>query len=378
MRTGLSSSTHTITRRQGFAAGALVLGGSAAACSSGDERYDALAEALCSPAEPVTAPYPRSHQQLVHYASLAANSHNTQPWRFTLSEMTISLSPDLSRRTPVVDPDDHHLFASLGCAAENLHLAARASGLDGGIDMQGETLSVALTPGVAAASSRFDAIPQRQSTRLDYDGSALSADERARLTAAIEEGGQVSATVFDSAADKTRLSELIIQGNSAQIADPAFVRELRDWIRFNAAEAARLRDGLFAASSGNPQLPGWLGRRLFGLVFTADAENAKIARQIESSGAMIALMAEENSPRGWMEAGRAAQRLQLEATVLDLKTAYLNQPVEVESLRPELAALMGAPGRRPNLLLRVGRGPAAPRSLRRPVEAVIEPAEPAL
>ncbi|HCR67248.1 MAG: Tat pathway signal protein [Oceanicaulis sp.] len=374
MRTGLSGSTRTITRRQSFAAGALVLGGAATACSSGDEGYDALAEALSAPAEPVTAPFPRSHQQLVRYASLAASGHNTQPWRFTVSDPVIELSPDFSRRTPVVDPDDHHLFASLGCAAENLSLAARASGLGGEVDMEGERLSVALASGAAEASPRFDVIPQRQCTRLEYAGSALSAEERARLIAAVEQGGQVSATVFDGAADKTRLTELIIQGNSAQIADPAFVRELRDWIRFNEAEAARLRDGLFAASSGNPQLPGWLGRRLFGLVFTADAENAKIARQIESSGGLIALMAEENSPRGWMEAGRAAQRLQLEATVLGLKTAYLNQPVEVASLRPELAALMGAPGRRPNLLLRVGRGPAAPRSLRRSVEAVIEPA----
>ncbi|MGH1559991.1 hypothetical protein ACRAWD_24530 [Caulobacter segnis] len=30
----------------------------------------------------------------------------------------IEILPDLSRRTPVVDPDDHHLFVSLGCALE--------------------------------------------------------------------------------------------------------------------------------------------------------------------------------------------------------------------------------------------------------------------
>lgn len=39
--------------------------------------------------------------------------------------------PDLSRRCPAVDPDDHHLYGSLGCAAENLLLAARAAGLEG-------------------------------------------------------------------------------------------------------------------------------------------------------------------------------------------------------------------------------------------------------
>ena len=41
------------------------------------------------------------------------------------------IEPDLTRRTPVVDPDDHHLFVSLGCATENLVQAALANGLQG-------------------------------------------------------------------------------------------------------------------------------------------------------------------------------------------------------------------------------------------------------
>lgn len=61
--------------------------------------------------------------------TLAASSHNTQPWKFAVEPGRIVILPDLSRRCPAVDPDDHHLFASLGCAAENLVLAAQAVGL---------------------------------------------------------------------------------------------------------------------------------------------------------------------------------------------------------------------------------------------------------
>ena len=66
---------------------------------------------------------------LVRYATLAASSHNTQPWRFRLSPGGMAILPDMSRRCPEVDPDDHHLYASLGSAAENLLLAAQAAGL---------------------------------------------------------------------------------------------------------------------------------------------------------------------------------------------------------------------------------------------------------
>ena len=66
--------------------------------------------------------------ELVRYATLAASGHNTQPWFFRIGDERAEIFPDLSRRTSVVDPDDHHLFASLGCAAETMAIAARARG----------------------------------------------------------------------------------------------------------------------------------------------------------------------------------------------------------------------------------------------------------
>lgn len=49
-------------------------------------------------------------EELVHYATLAASSHNTQCWKFRLEDNAISILPDLSRRCPVVDLDDNHLL----------------------------------------------------------------------------------------------------------------------------------------------------------------------------------------------------------------------------------------------------------------------------
>src|ERR1700682_3407903 len=70
-----------------------------------------------------------SKLELVRFATLAANSHNTQPWKFSIKDNSIAIAPDYARRCPDVDPDDHHLFVSLGCATENLVHAAAAHGL---------------------------------------------------------------------------------------------------------------------------------------------------------------------------------------------------------------------------------------------------------
>ena len=73
----------------------------------------------------------------------------------------------------------------------------------------------------------------------------------------------------------------------------------------------------------------------------------------------------------WVLVGRACQRFALQATVLGLKCAFVNQRVEVPELRPELAALVGMSGRRPDIVMRFGHGPSMPYSVRRPVETVI-------
>jgi hypothetical protein len=80
---------------------------------------------------------------------------------------------------------------------------------------------------------------------------------------------------------------------------------------------------------------------------------------------------ETATPADWFKVGRACQRFALKATALGLKLAFVNQPVEVAGLRPELASLIGLPGRRPDIVMRFGYGEALPMSPRRPVEAVM-------
>lgn len=316
---------------------------------------------------------PASIRDLIRYATLAANGHNTQPWLFRVDDRGIDILPDLSRRTPVVDPDDHHLFASLGCAAENLALAAGGRGRAGEIEFDatnGGMVRVSLGTGPGGAPALFDAIPFRQSTRSDYDGSKVSAPDLRSLAAASAMPG-VDLILITERAQIDRLCELVIAGNNAQMADPAFVAELTHWLRFNPTAAMRTGDGLYVVASGSPALPDWLVPRVFDLVFTAAAENEKYTRQIASSSGIAVFVAAQSDPEHWVQAGRACQRFALKATSMGLKTAHINQPVEVPSLRADLAALVGLPGRRPDIVMRFGRAPTMPWSGRRPVEAVM-------
>ena len=311
--------------------------------------------------------------ELVRYATLAPSSHNTQCWKFRLRERAIVIEPDLTRRCPVVDPDDHHLFVSLGCAAENLAHAALAYAMQPEIrfDPAGSgSVCVGLEPTPAVRSPLFEAIPERQSTRSDYDAKPLSIAELRALEQAAS-GTGVRVILLTEREPMENVLEYVIAGNTAQMNDPAFVAELKAWIRFGDAEAVRLRDGLYSGSSGNPNLPRWIAGPLMSLFFTPRAENDKYARQVRSSAGVAIFVSETDDPAHWIEAGRCYERFALQCTALGIRNAFLNQPVEVAAMRPQLAAWLGVSGLRPDLIVRFGRGPKMPVSLRRPVEAVI-------
>jgi hypothetical protein len=303
----------------------------------------------------------------------APSSHNTQCWKFRLGDQSVSILPDYQRRCPVVDPDDHHLFASLGCAAENLVQAAAAMGLRGNAVFNAgttESLDISLERAAEVRTPLFEAIPRRQSTRGEYDGKPLSNDDL-RLLEAAGAGNGVRVHLLTEKKAMDNVLDFVLQGNTAQLRDPAFVRELKDWVRFNGGQAARQGDGLFAGSTGNPSSPVWLGGLLFDLSFVEKAENDRHTRHVRSSAGIAVFVSERADKSHWIEAGRAFQRFALQATALDVRTAHLNQPVEVTSLRRRFAQSLGISSGRPDLVIRFGRGPEMPRSLRRSVAAVI-------
>jgi len=353
------------------AGGALLLGGAAAAgwrSSVGSMAdYDRYAGDLRSPlaADPTIS-------DLIRYATLAANSHNTQPWRFRVEDSAIVILPDPARATPAVDPDDHHLFVSLGCAAENLNIAASATGRPGEleVDPAGQEVRYRFSEGPSRTDPLLASIAQRQSTRAEYDGRAVSAVDTETLVRAAALPG-VRTILLTERGQMDRVRDMVVAGNTAQIADPAFTRELKQWLRFNPRSAMRSGDGLFSATSGNPMMPDALGSLALDQFFTAEAENDKYARHIQSSAGIAVFVADRADHAHWIAVGRACQRFALTATSLGLKHAFINQPVEVASLRRDLAALVGEAGKRPDIVMRFGYGPTMPYSARRPVESVL-------
>ena len=296
-------------------------------------------------------------------------------WKFHInpSANNIVILPDFSRRCPRVDPDDHHLYATLGCAIENIVVASPAHGLEvRSVDTSNpkEGIQLEFSPCEPHVSGLFKAIPNRQCTRSKYDGAPLTAEELEMLQLAGTGDGVKTLLLIDETSIEEAL-EFIVKANTAQIDNPEWVQELKKWIRFGNAEAVDSGDGLFGKCMGSPTVPRWIGSHIFNLVLRSSSENAKIRQHVKSSSGLAVIVSDKDDVQHWIEAGRSYERFALQATVLGIRNSFLNQPVEVASIRPAFARSLGLDeNSRPDLVIRFGRGKEMPRSLRRPLDSV--------
>lgn len=309
--------------------------------------------------------------ELVRYATLAANGHNTQPWKFAIKENAIEIHPDYTRRLPIVDPHDRELWISLGCALENLLVAGRAVGFASEVIYPGTTdfIHVRLIADTLQNSPLFDAIPLRQNTRTEYDGRLIEREDLDQISAMQLEPGVVLRFARNPIEMETVL-EYVSKGNLNQYADDAFVDELIDWLRFNKKEALASLDGLYSLCSGNPQVPRWLGQMFVAGTKPQQQADAD-ARKLRTSPIAVVIASESDDKTAWVRTGQVYERLALKMTSLNIKSAFLNQPIEVTELRSQFQSAMGMGEALPQVLVRFGYADLMPRSLRRPVNQIM-------
>jgi nitroreductase len=65
---------------------------------------------------------------LLGYAILAPSSHNSQPWKFLIQDDTVLIFTDNNQWLKVADADQREMHISVGCALENLLIAAEHFG----------------------------------------------------------------------------------------------------------------------------------------------------------------------------------------------------------------------------------------------------------
>jgi hypothetical protein len=200
------------------------------ACSSeaGSKGYQAASNNIWRASAAFNGSKAVISRELVRLACLAPSSHNTQCWQFGVAGSSILVTPDLTRRLPIVDPDNHHLYVSLGCATENLMQAALAYGLQGDVRYENvsSVIHINFDPTKEVVSPLFEAITERQCTRSTFDRMPVSSTDLKLLESA-GSGVGVRVILLTERAKMDKVLEYVIEANTKQMNDPKFVAELK-------------------------------------------------------------------------------------------------------------------------------------------------------
>lgn len=328
---------------------------------------------------------------VVAAALLAASPHNTQPWLFRLDRDRIEVYADPARRMGSVDPYSREMHLGLGCALENLVLAACSRGLDPQVVLRPNptrpqlVARVGLPPGKRRGSVLHDAIGHRHTNRGPYRDRPVPQRALAALSA-LATDSSTSVAWVTARREMDMLGRLMIEAARAVTADPEQSRDGFAWFRGSADAVELHKDGLTLDGQGlsgpvtsvAKLLPA--SSRESGDAFWVDQ-----TRTVHTATAAVygfVLVTDPYDPLQQLAGGRLLQRVHLAATADGLAFQHMNQITEridrdrslgrPPAFGPGLATLVDRPHHQVLATFRLGY-PVRPgrRSPRRPVTEVL-------
>ncbi|WP_113701226.1 Acg family FMN-binding oxidoreductase [Nonomuraea lactucae] len=300
-------------------------------------------------------------RRLLVAAGQAPSMLNTQPWRFRVRHgPVIELLADWDRWLPVSDPRGRSLHVSCGAALYNLRIAARAAGRRPAVrllpDVQRAPEVLACVdidvrgPATAEARQLYELIPYRRTNRAPFDERGIPARVLADMRAA-------------ASTERARL--LFLDRRSAT--------DLLDYAAIAQDQLAGNGDYLIelAAWTTGHGVPAHVqGPRAIGDVDPIrDFGHRTGKARFEPHPRLAVLTTAGDEPIDWLRAGQALQHMLLAATGHGVSASFLNQPLDLRDMRRRTD-----PHHRcghPQMIMRLGYGPAVPRAPRRPITELL-------
>ncbi len=286
---------------------------------------------------------------LVHAALLASSPHNTQPWLFVLEGQQIDLYADDTRSLEAMDPLQREMYIGLGCALENLLIAASTQGLDPVLTYfpdgdDGPVARVELGSGDAVEDPLFDVISSRRTNRGKFAEFLLPKGFVDDVTDLISDEHEVFlATVEDKALMK-RLIDDTTDATQAIVDDDDMINASHEWFRPQQEDIDEHRDGL----TYNSTSMGTAMRFLAKSTAPIDAKTfgkywVRSQGEMKASAIMLLSTPELSNREQNLRCGRAYQRIALWVNSHNMGIQPINQVAErrdrefQDDLQPDFA-----------------------------------------
>ncbi|MBY0510462.1 MAG: hypothetical protein K2P94_09950 [Rhodospirillaceae bacterium] len=278
---------------------------------------------------------------IIAAATLASNTYNSQPWKFTVTDNVIDLHADPARGLGALDPFGREMAISLGCAVENMVIGAQALGFT-------PVLNVLPAGPNGYHVARMTVFPGQTDKPLEATALARRHTHRGLYTRDEKVTTQVIDALYaQTQYTKSRLvwlggdgpngkqfAQSTLDAAQAILADNDMRRDSMSWFRRDLAAVNHKADGLTLNASGLS--PFMTRMALMAPARTVDKRLADrsimLTRDVQlASAPMFGLITvpDVNDRTALVEAGRLWQRMHLTATLKNLAMQPMNQMMEM-------------------------------------------------
>lgn len=284
---------------------------------------------------PTGAPVEERARHILGYAILAPSTHNSQPWAFAVDGDEVWVYADESRALSVAGPDGRELALSVGCAVENLVVAAERFGLRTrvayvddpadatAVDALCHVATVRLGPDEPSADPALcDAIRTRRTNHRPFEDRPVPAAVRERF-ADCPCGSDVGLAFVDDPERRRAIAGLQARADERQFENRAYRAELVEWVGRGAL--------------GGNWLAARIGEAAVRHLDLGDREGRKDSRLVESAPLLVLVTGARDDRRTRLDAGRTFERVALAAEDAGLAVHPISQILELPDLTTDLA-----------------------------------------
>jgi nitroreductase len=284
---------------------------------------------------------------LVQAAILAASPHNTQPWLFKVANSSITLHIDTQRNVGALDPYLREEHIGIGCALENLVLAASANGYATSVTLQPGKLEpipagpdarllarVDLASGKRDETELYDAIPLRHTNRGAYDPhKPIPTDFLEALGRLAGDDADAKLFLFTAEDDRKKIAAVSSAANTEIYSDPEVQSGSAHWVRMKWSAVQEHRDGLTIDAVGLPPIANavvkMMSPRMLQWAGTHSEKNHYLNLMLSAPLIGFIAVRDRYEQEQCLRAGRIWQRAHLLATARGLAARPCNEVVEM-------------------------------------------------
>jgi hypothetical protein len=284
----------------------------------------------------------------------------------------LRLRMDPTRVMPRTDPEARGLHLGCGAALFNVRVAAAHAGWSCEIDLLPDSADPELLASVSfvrpaggdLVSGLYPSIARRHTSREPFSDEAVPEAIRDGLSgAAVAEGARLT---FMGDWQVQNALDLVWDAEREEALSPSAREEIARWT--DAESRGETTEGIPGYAFGPRPRDSRVPVRDFG---TVSPVAGRRWTAFERSPCLAVLGTRGDQQRDWLLAGQAMERVLLQATQDGLSTSLNSQALEWPELRWALRDPLLAGGV-PQMLIRLGYGPATPATPRRPVSAVLD------